>query len=153
MPNNACGFWISSNRGSAYYNIPGAIHLLGELNVTALQQTVNEIVRRHEVLRTSFAMMDGTPVQVITNNSTCPSRSSTSPASHHRPGNPSSKTGSRRKRKLPLTCPAVPWIRVSLLRLAETDQDSALHPASHRLGWLVHGRPSSTKSQFSTLPS
>ncbi|RPI88777.1 MAG: non-ribosomal peptide synthetase, partial [Chloroflexi bacterium] len=51
--------------GSTSYNIPGAVRLIGELNEAALQQTVNEIVRRHEVLRTSFGMLDGSPVQVI----------------------------------------------------------------------------------------
>jgi hypothetical protein len=35
------------------------------LNLSALQQTLNEIVRRHEVLRTAFAEVDGQPVQLI----------------------------------------------------------------------------------------
>src|SRR4028119_2106154 len=47
------------------YNLPAAVRLQGQLNLSALQQTLNEIVRRHEVLRTAFAEVDGEPVQVI----------------------------------------------------------------------------------------
>ncbi|HEU5130708.1 MAG TPA: condensation domain-containing protein, partial [Pyrinomonadaceae bacterium] len=51
--------------GTPYYNITARVRLEGELNVEALQQAFSEIVRRHEVLRTSFAKVDGRPVQVI----------------------------------------------------------------------------------------
>ncbi len=47
------------------YNIPGAISLSGDLDVSALQQSLTEIVRRHEALRTRFAMTDGVPHQVV----------------------------------------------------------------------------------------
>jgi len=47
------------------YNISAAISLRGELDVGALEQTLSEIIRRHEVLRTSFAEVNGQPVQVI----------------------------------------------------------------------------------------
>ena len=40
---------------SATYNMPAAIHLTGNLDLNAFQQTLREIVRRHEVLRTSFS--------------------------------------------------------------------------------------------------
>ncbi|UCE20077.1 MAG: amino acid adenylation domain-containing protein [Gemmatimonadota bacterium] len=51
--------------GSSFYNIPAAVHLTGPLDVTALEQSLNEIVRRHEVLRTTFSLVEGKPVQVI----------------------------------------------------------------------------------------
>jgi natural product biosynthesis luciferase-like monooxygenase protein/amino acid adenylation domain-containing protein len=47
------------------YNVRGGIRLQGELNVRALEQSLNEIIRRHEVLRTRFAASDGRPYQVI----------------------------------------------------------------------------------------
>jgi acyl carrier protein len=47
------------------YNIPGAVRLTGLLDTRALEQTLNEIVRRHEVLRTSFPAVNGRPTQVI----------------------------------------------------------------------------------------
>ncbi|MFB2968348.1 amino acid adenylation domain-containing protein [Aerosakkonema sp. BLCC-F183] len=51
--------------GKSFYNVPTAIRLTGSLNLTALEQTLNEIVRRHEALRTAFGMMEGQLVQVI----------------------------------------------------------------------------------------
>ncbi len=51
--------------GNPFYNISAAIRLTGHLNITALEQTFNEIVRRHEVLRTTFEMTQGQLNQVI----------------------------------------------------------------------------------------
>src|SRR6185503_21222360 len=50
---------------SSFYNIPAAVRLSGVLNVEALERTLSEVVRRHEVLRTHFVAIDGEPVQVI----------------------------------------------------------------------------------------
>src|SRR5205085_10294029 len=50
---------------SPFYNIPLAMRLTGRLDVEALEWTLNEIARRHEVLRTTFSMVNGNPVQVI----------------------------------------------------------------------------------------
>ncbi len=47
------------------YNIASAMRLLGPLNESALRRTLNEIVQRHESLRTSFRIIDGQPMQVI----------------------------------------------------------------------------------------
>lgn len=48
-----------------FYNIPAAIRLTGKLNIEALERSFNEIVRRHEALRTSFIQIDQQPVQKI----------------------------------------------------------------------------------------
>ncbi len=50
---------------SSVYNVPAAWRLSGPLDFTALQRSVNEIVRRHEVLRTSFVIVDGQPIQQL----------------------------------------------------------------------------------------
>jgi len=50
---------------SASYNIPAALRLTGRLNVAALKQTLDEIVARHELLRTTFATRNDEPMQVI----------------------------------------------------------------------------------------
>jgi amino acid adenylation domain-containing protein len=50
---------------SIVYNIPAAVRFRGRLNVEALRQSINELVRRHETLRTTFASVDGIGVQVI----------------------------------------------------------------------------------------
>jgi amino acid adenylation domain-containing protein len=51
--------------GSPFYNIPAAIPLKFALNVEVMRRCFNEIVRRHEALRTTFTTVDGKPVQVI----------------------------------------------------------------------------------------
>ncbi|NDJ21054.1 amino acid adenylation domain-containing protein [Nostoc sp. B(2019)] len=51
--------------GNPVYNISLAINLKGQLEVTLLEQSLNEIIRRHETLRTTFTTVNGEPVQVI----------------------------------------------------------------------------------------
>ncbi|MEH2405962.1 amino acid adenylation domain-containing protein [Nostoc sp.] len=51
--------------GNPFYNVSSALLLKGLLNVPVLEQSFNEIVRRHESLRTSFASANEQPVQVI----------------------------------------------------------------------------------------
>ncbi|HYR10531.1 MAG TPA: condensation domain-containing protein, partial [Longimicrobium sp.] len=51
--------------GSATYTIPAALRLAGALDEAALERALGEIVRRHEALRTVFAEVDGSPVQVV----------------------------------------------------------------------------------------
>jgi amino acid adenylation domain-containing protein len=51
--------------GNVFYNVPTALRLTGLLNLIALEQAFNEIVRRHEALRTRFGIVEGQLVQVI----------------------------------------------------------------------------------------
>jgi acyl carrier protein/NRPS condensation-like uncharacterized protein len=53
------------NPGNTSYNIHKSVRLKGRLDVPALEQTLTEIVRRHESLRTSFPARNGSPTQVI----------------------------------------------------------------------------------------
>ncbi|MBD2385751.1 non-ribosomal peptide synthetase [Cylindrospermum sp. FACHB-282] len=53
---------------TSIYNMPAAVYLKGNLNLAALEQSLTEIVRRHETLRTSFYVVDGQPFQSITPN-------------------------------------------------------------------------------------
>ncbi|MCG6136137.1 MAG: condensation domain-containing protein, partial [Nostoc sp. LLA-1] len=48
-----------------FYNQPTALRLTGQLNIAILEQSLKEIIRRHETLRTTFAIVNGQPVQVI----------------------------------------------------------------------------------------
>src|SRR5581483_11008944 len=48
-----------------FYNVPGIIHLRGCLDSAVLERSLHEIVRRHEVLRTSFPEHAGQPLQFI----------------------------------------------------------------------------------------
>src|SRR6266436_297401 len=47
------------------YNLPFAARLKGQLSPEALAQSLTEVIRRHEVLRTNFEEIDRQPVQVI----------------------------------------------------------------------------------------
>ncbi|MBD2448898.1 condensation protein [Nostoc sp. FACHB-152] len=47
------------------YNDPTAVRLTGSLNITALEQSLNAVVNRHEILRTVFVTVAGEPVQKI----------------------------------------------------------------------------------------
>jgi amino acid adenylation domain-containing protein len=51
--------------GRASYQIPAAVTLVGRLHIAALDWALNEVVRRHEVLRTSLVADGGVPRQVI----------------------------------------------------------------------------------------
>ena len=51
--------------GSPFYNILSAIRLSGNLNVEALEQSLRQIIQRHEILRTTFTEVEGEPVQII----------------------------------------------------------------------------------------
>jgi amino acid adenylation domain-containing protein len=51
--------------GNPFYNIPVALRLSGQLDTCALVESLNEVVRRHEALRTIFSVVDGEAVQVI----------------------------------------------------------------------------------------
>jgi amino acid adenylation domain-containing protein len=50
---------------SSAYNMPAAIGLTGKLDLNVLQKALREIVRRHEVLRTSFSIVNNKPKQII----------------------------------------------------------------------------------------
>ncbi|HYO56343.1 non-ribosomal peptide synthetase [Archangium sp.] len=51
--------------GSALFNVPLALRIKGRLDAEALEKSLQEIIRRHEVLRTNFVATEGRPVQVI----------------------------------------------------------------------------------------
>lgn len=51
--------------GNPAYNIAGGIRIRGALNIPALHRSLNEVVRRHEALRTAFRSIGGQVVQII----------------------------------------------------------------------------------------
>ncbi len=50
---------------SAVFNLCRAIRLTGQLDLRALESSLNELQRRHESLRTKFVTIDGSPCQVV----------------------------------------------------------------------------------------
>jgi non-ribosomal peptide synthetase component F len=61
------GMWYSSRLAPTQliYNETSSIHKEGPLDVAALRRAFDEIVRRHEALRTNYEVVDGEPVQVV----------------------------------------------------------------------------------------
>ena len=51
--------------GNPVYHFPAAVRMRGKINFNALEQSINEIVARHETLRTTFGFHDGEMVQII----------------------------------------------------------------------------------------
>ncbi|MDP2097884.1 MAG: amino acid adenylation domain-containing protein [Methylobacter sp.] len=51
-----------------FYNMAGAVQVQGNLNVPVLEQALNEVVRRHEALRTTFRIIEDEARQVITDS-------------------------------------------------------------------------------------
>src|SRR5215217_7834398 len=106
---------------SAAYNMPFALRLLGQLDVPALERTLNEIVRRHEVLRTTFDALDGEPVQLIA--TTQPLEVPLTDLSHLPPKN--REVEARRlvvqDALRPFDFARGPMLRASLLRLGEEE--------------------------------
>jgi hypothetical protein len=56
-------FWFLSEFESnrSIYNSSKALHISGRLDSAALQQSINNIIRRHELLRTIYPIVDGMP--------------------------------------------------------------------------------------------
>ncbi|HEX2188124.1 MAG TPA: amino acid adenylation domain-containing protein [Longimicrobiaceae bacterium] len=51
--------------GEATYAIPAALRMAGPLDAEALRRSLEEVVRRHEALRTVFERRNGRPVQAV----------------------------------------------------------------------------------------
>ncbi|MCU7501408.1 MAG: AMP-binding protein, partial [Ignavibacteria bacterium] len=51
--------------GNSFYNMPETYRIKGKLDKYILEESLNEVVRRHEILRTSFLTVDGKPSAVI----------------------------------------------------------------------------------------
>jgi len=62
--------WVASQLepNSCRYSVPRAIRLKGVLNPQAVETALNDVVARHEVLRTTYAAERGCPLQIVTPN-------------------------------------------------------------------------------------
>jgi amino acid adenylation domain-containing protein len=104
-----------------FYNISQGLRLKGTLDVTALEQALNEIVRRHEVLRTTFATVNDHPVQVIS-----PALRVDLPIWDLSDMSESEREAEvwrlvREETQKPISLAQGPMMRVGLLRLADAD--------------------------------
>lgn len=51
--------------GTPLYSMPSAIHLTGQINLPIFEQSLNEILQRHEILRSTFTMREGKAIQIV----------------------------------------------------------------------------------------
>lgn len=51
--------------GAPFSNMPYAVRLIGDVDAAILERSFSEIIKRHEILRTTFTIADGRPAQVI----------------------------------------------------------------------------------------
>jgi amino acid adenylation domain-containing protein len=107
--------------GSTVYNVPGAVRMRGPLDVAALEQSLNEIVRRHEALRTTFSMLEGEPVQVISSSLrvSLPVLDITDCRETER--GEQARQLAREEARRPFDLTQGPLVRAALLRLGEDD--------------------------------
>ncbi len=123
---------------SAVYNLPAAWQLSGALERGALVQSLSEIVRRHELLRTTFAEIDAQPVQIVHPPATVPV-----PVHDLRKLTDAERPGALRELlageiRRPFELARGPLLRALLVRLA--DDESVLLLTFHHIvtdGWSI----------------
>ena len=121
-----------------FYNIPVAARLEGRLNLKALERVINEIFRRHEVLRTRIEVEGGVPAQVI--DEWRPQRLEVEDLTGLTPDERGAEsmriTGAEAGRGFDLT--RGPLMRVKVIKLEE-EQHLALFTMHHIVsdGWLI----------------
>jgi hypothetical protein len=124
---------------SPLYNIHTGVELSGPLNVSVLQRSIAEILRRHEALRTTFAVIDDHPVQVINKSAgfKLPVHNLQELDESQRRLRVSAWAEESARQWFDLT--TGPLLRANLLRLGETSTYLFDNP-SHHFGWMVSGR-------------
>src|SRR5438045_1057245 len=106
---------------SPLYNIHAAVSLSGPLNVPVLERSMGEILRRHEALRTTFAVLGDQPVQLI--NDAADFKLPLSDLQGLDEGARRSSVSARAEEdaRRPFDLTKGPLLRASLLRLGETE--------------------------------
>ncbi|TWC23391.1 non-ribosomal peptide synthase protein (TIGR01720 family)/amino acid adenylation domain-containing protein [Pseudomonas sp. SJZ085] len=115
--------------GTTLFNIPFALHLKGELDVEALHASLNDLLARHEILRTGIHSTDGVPCQRISESLdiALPFEDLSGLTATAREGAQFTALQDTFEQPFDLTCP--PLLRARLLRLA---------PGEHVLGIALH---------------
>jgi len=105
--------------GNVAYNNPSALRLSGPLDAPALERALNEVVRRHEALRTTFALEDSGPVQRIASSLAVPVPVVPLEAEGDRDA--AIARWAREEARRPFDLAAGPLIRAALLRVDSTE--------------------------------
>jgi amino acid adenylation domain-containing protein len=100
--------------GSTSYLVPWSLRIEGELNASALEKSLAEIIRRHEILRTTFSWRDEMPMQVV--GSPAFTLTVLNISGLDRPEEKAAEMG-RAEARIPLDLEHGPLFRAQLLRL------------------------------------
>ena len=124
--------------GSAVFNVPIAVRLSSAIDFNALQESVKEIVRRHEVFRTTFITVDGRPALLLSADAEAKLHivDLTSLSAAEREAESYRLTNDEALR--PFDLARGPLIRTTLLKLSE--QDSIFLLTMHHIvsdGWSI----------------
>ena len=111
-------FMQQLNPETPAYHIPVAIDLTGDLNVSALEQSLNAVIQRHAVLRTQFEAIQGQPFQAIAPQLVL--KLATVDLRSLSPDLQSQKRSQIRRQfaRMPFNWPQGPFIRALLLQIA-----------------------------------
>ena len=124
---------------SCAYTLPFAVRMTGALHVAALAQSLQEIVRRHDVLRTTFSVVEGQLMQIIS-TSAAPWLAVVDLQGLSEVGRDAEMRGLLRKQvERPFDLVCGPLLRCVLLRLA--DEDHVLLLTVHHIvadGWSLN---------------
>jgi len=132
-------YWEQLEPGSSTYNLTSALRLEGDLDLAVFERSLNEVVHRHETLRTSFTAVDGQPVQVVAPKKTFrvsfTDLSSMSVAEREAEARRLAGLDALR----PFTLAKSPLLRVSVLRLSQQEHIAIV--SMHHIisdGWSIH---------------
>ncbi|HEV7215657.1 MAG TPA: SDR family NAD(P)-dependent oxidoreductase, partial [Chloroflexota bacterium] len=138
LPQRRLWFLDQVAPGNVSYNVPIALRLRGDLDVAALEESLREIVRRHEVLRTTFRATDGEPYQVIVSDPAVTVSVLDLPEDADGAGAAEVSRLARQEAQQPFVLTEAPLLRARLLRLA-ADHHILLLTVHHIVfdGWSV----------------
>ena len=123
---------------TALFNIPIAVRLSGALNAEVLERSLSTVAQRHEVLRTTFATVEGRPVQVIAPSLTMPLSIIDLSQLPQEEREAQTQQLAQDEARQPFSLAQGPLIRAQLLRLAE--QEHILLLTMHHIisdGWSL----------------
>ena len=120
--------WVLSRLepDSPGYNMPLAVRVTGGLEIGALRRTLDLLVQRHEVLRTTIAERDGEPVQLVAAASRAAFALIDLAALPAAAREPEAVRLAQRESHAPFDLARGPWLRVRVLRLAARDHAMTL---------------------------
>jgi amino acid adenylation domain-containing protein/non-ribosomal peptide synthase protein (TIGR01720 family) len=102
----------------AFYNVPAALRVEAAIDQQALQRAINALIRRHEILRTSFREVDGQPLQVVARHAVAPVRLVDLTGQHSPISWDDAERPAHREASLPFDLRNPPLLRVVLISLA-----------------------------------